>query len=52
MAYVDMVMIRRGIIYTLFPNILVVLGLYFFIYIQIDDNESRHIYKTHTSNIV
>jgi hypothetical protein len=29
-----------------------ILAFTFYVYIQMDDNESRHIYKTHTSSIV
>jgi hypothetical protein len=38
--------------YILDRDEIFVLGVSFFIYIQMDDNESRDIYKTHTSSIV
>jgi hypothetical protein len=38
--------------YSLHPKIVVILALVFNIHIQIVNNKSRHIYKTHTSNIV
>lgn len=38
--------------YSLRPKILVVVALVFYVYIQKDDDESRHIYETHTLIIV
>jgi hypothetical protein len=38
--------------YSLRPNIIIVLALNFYVYIQIDDDEPRDIYKTRTLNIV
>jgi hypothetical protein len=33
------------------PKIVSVLALDFYVYIQMDNDEFRHIYKTHTSSI-
>ena len=38
--------------YSLRPKILVIVALVFYVYIQKDDDESRHIYETHTLIIV
>jgi hypothetical protein len=38
--------------YSIHSKIIIVLALYFYVYIQMDDNESRHIYKTYTLIIV
>jgi hypothetical protein len=40
----------HGQIYYIVPHheILVIVALYFYVYIQIDDEESRHVYRTHT----
>jgi hypothetical protein len=38
--------------YSLHSKIVVVLALDFYVYIQIDEDTSRHIYKIHTSSIV
>jgi hypothetical protein len=37
---------NKAILYSLTSKILVILALNFYIYVQIDDNKSRHIYKT------
>jgi hypothetical protein len=47
-----MVVIRYIELYSLRFKILVLLALEFYIYIQMDDNRSRHIYKTHTLSII
>lgn len=39
-------------LYSLHLKILVVSALEFYVYIEMDDNESRHIYETHTLGIV
>jgi hypothetical protein len=39
-------------IYSLRPKIVLVLALDFYVYIQIDNDESRHIYKTYKPNII
>jgi hypothetical protein len=38
--------------YYICPKILVVLDLDFYVYVQMDDDESRHTYKTNTLIIV
>jgi hypothetical protein len=47
LQYLDIVLV----IYSLRPKILVVLPLNFYVYVQMDDNESRHICKTNTLTI-
>jgi hypothetical protein len=38
--------------YSLCPKIVIVLALDFCVHIQIDEDESSHIYKIYTSNVV
>jgi hypothetical protein len=42
---------RLYLCYNILPRskIVVLLAIGFYVYIQIDDDESRHIYKTHAS---
>jgi hypothetical protein len=42
---------RLYLCYNIFPRskIVVLLALVFYVYIQMDDDESRHTYKTHVS---
>jgi hypothetical protein len=47
LQYLDIVLV----IYSLRSKILVVLPLNFYVYVQMDDNESRHICKTNTLTI-
>jgi hypothetical protein len=41
-----------GLLYSLCPNILFVLACYFCVHIQIDGNESRHIYNIYIYKIL
>jgi hypothetical protein len=47
-----MILILITKLYSLGPNIVFVLALNFYVLIQMDDDGSRHIYKTHTLSVV